>query len=206
MAEHVDLETMKILRQKVNWEVENERRVFLRQLHPLIENWKGQLPNLWKVFRPEEIKRLISDSAKGILFAKYPYHEEYQRFIEFVIRAGYDKGSLKFNEVILLHHLANLYYTNGGLYLNNPKVSRCLFNIYAQFDVHSFDKQSRPEHFHVACKFASYDAVKKFLELGQDPNCLQRETGNSPLHSLASSTSKDTTTPTKTSNERSSFC
>ncbi|XP_023314479.1 ankyrin-1-like [Trichogramma pretiosum] len=189
MAEHVDLEMMKILREKVNWEVETKRREFLRRLRPLIENWKGQLPNLWKMFRSEEIKRLIADSAKGILFDKdYNRVDEYQRFIEFVIRAGYDKGGLKFNEVILLHHLANLYYINGDLYLDDPKVSRCLFDIYAQFDVHYFDKESRSEHFHMACEFVSYHVVKKFLELGQDPNCFHRETGESPLHLLASST------------------
>ncbi|KAL7305653.1 hypothetical protein TKK_0002379 [Trichogramma kaykai] len=37
-------------------------------------------------------------------------------------------------------------------------------------------------HFHAACQFDGYDAVKSFLELGQDPNCPVKKTGDSPLH------------------------
>ncbi|CAB0038610.1 unnamed protein product [Trichogramma brassicae] len=37
-------------------------------------------------------------------------------------------------------------------------------------------------HFHVACERDCEDVVEKFLELGQDPNCLVPETGDSPLH------------------------
>ncbi|CAB0031685.1 unnamed protein product [Trichogramma brassicae] len=37
-------------------------------------------------------------------------------------------------------------------------------------------------HFHVACECGFEDIVKKFLDLGQDPNCLVTLTGDSPLH------------------------
>ncbi|CAB0039526.1 unnamed protein product, partial [Trichogramma brassicae] len=37
-------------------------------------------------------------------------------------------------------------------------------------------------HFHVACEYSLEDVVQKFLELGQDPNILVQETGNSPLY------------------------
>ncbi|CAB0038480.1 unnamed protein product [Trichogramma brassicae] len=36
-------------------------------------------------------------------------------------------------------------------------------------------------HFHVACSYGYRDVVQKFLDRGQDPNLLVRETGDSPL-------------------------
>ncbi|CAB0042781.1 unnamed protein product [Trichogramma brassicae] len=36
-------------------------------------------------------------------------------------------------------------------------------------------------HFHLACEYGCDDAVRKFLELGQDPNVLLTKTGDSPL-------------------------
>uniref|UniRef100_A0ABD2WUI8 Uncharacterized protein n=1 Tax=Trichogramma kaykai TaxID=54128 RepID=A0ABD2WUI8_9HYME len=37
-------------------------------------------------------------------------------------------------------------------------------------------------HFHVACEYGFGDIVEKFLDHGQDPNCLVTLTGDSPLH------------------------
>ncbi|KAL7304491.1 hypothetical protein TKK_0003283 [Trichogramma kaykai] len=169
MAEHVDLETFKCLR-----------------------NWKGQLSNLWREFQPTEIKRLIADSAKGILFDK-DYHrvEEYQRFMMYAIRASKIRNvaiKLEFNQVTLLQRLTDTGSWYGHELSIDRKVSRSLFEIYAGFDENYFDVEHRPEHFHLACKFASYDVLKKFLGLGQDTNHLQRETGESPLHLLLSPT------------------
>uniref|UniRef100_A0ABD2XKC5 Uncharacterized protein n=1 Tax=Trichogramma kaykai TaxID=54128 RepID=A0ABD2XKC5_9HYME len=193
MAEYVDLETIKSWREEVNWEVETERLDFLRRLRPLIEKWKGQLTNLWKVFRPEEIKRLISDSAKRLILARYgDRQEEYQRFMAFVIQASEisNESKLELDEVALLQRLTNSWY-GSNIHIRSPWISRYLFDICVKFDANYFDEEHRLEHFHMACKFASYDVVKKFLELGQDPNLLQRETGDSPLHLLASSTHRD---------------
>ncbi|CAB0033122.1 unnamed protein product [Trichogramma brassicae] len=185
MAEHVDLETIKCLRDEVNWEDEMERRKFLRRLYPLIKNSNGQLSNLWKVFRPEEIKRLISDSARDILLAEYYIDrvEKYQRFIEFAILVGCNEGNLDVDEVALLRRLNDLC-DGPDLHICDPWVARCLFDVYAKFNANYFDEETRPEHFLLACKFPSYDVVNKFLELGQDPNCRCRNTGDSPLHLL----------------------
>ncbi|CAB0038751.1 unnamed protein product [Trichogramma brassicae] len=56
-----------------------------------------------------------------------------------------------------------------------------LFQIYNRFDVNYTDEFGLT-HFHVACYFGKHEVVKNFLELGQDPNILLPETGDSPLH------------------------
>ncbi|CAB0041354.1 unnamed protein product, partial [Trichogramma brassicae] len=132
----------------------------------------------------QEIKRLIADSAKGILSTEYDDRlEEYQRFMVFAILVGCNEGGLEFDEVALLRLLTNSY-DGHDFDIDDPWVTRCLFDIHVKFDANYFDKEYRTENFYLACKFARHDVVKKFLELGQDPNCRCRNTGDSPLHLL----------------------
>uniref|UniRef100_A0ABD2W530 Uncharacterized protein n=1 Tax=Trichogramma kaykai TaxID=54128 RepID=A0ABD2W530_9HYME len=56
-----------------------------------------------------------------------------------------------------------------------------LFKIYNRFDVNYIDDFSYT-HFHVACMTSCEDAVKKFLEFEQDPNCLAQKSDNPPMH------------------------
>uniref|UniRef100_A0ABD2XC11 PRANC domain-containing protein n=1 Tax=Trichogramma kaykai TaxID=54128 RepID=A0ABD2XC11_9HYME len=56
-----------------------------------------------------------------------------------------------------------------------------LFKIYDRFDANYTDEAGYT-HFYTACKYGYEDVVEKFLELGQDPNCIVTETGDSPLH------------------------
>ncbi|CAB0044213.1 unnamed protein product [Trichogramma brassicae] len=72
-------------------------------------------------------------------------------------------------------HLAVKY--NGYFIIPN------LFKIYNSFDVNYMD-ESGLTHFHVACEFGISDVVEKFLELGQDPNCLSEGPNKHdlPLH------------------------
>ncbi|CAB0042008.1 unnamed protein product [Trichogramma brassicae] len=65
-----------------------------------------------------------------------------------------------------------------------------LFRIYDEFDVNYTDDDGYT-HFHIACESGCFDVVNKFLELGQDPNCLVPETGDSPLHLALANHRKD---------------
>uniref|UniRef100_A0ABD2X4T7 Uncharacterized protein n=1 Tax=Trichogramma kaykai TaxID=54128 RepID=A0ABD2X4T7_9HYME len=56
-----------------------------------------------------------------------------------------------------------------------------LFQIYNRFDMNYADEVGFT-HFHLACEWDCEYVVEKFLQLGQDPNCLVPKTGDSPLH------------------------
>uniref|UniRef100_A0ABD2WRX6 Uncharacterized protein n=1 Tax=Trichogramma kaykai TaxID=54128 RepID=A0ABD2WRX6_9HYME len=59
-----------------------------------------------------------------------------------------------------------------------------LFQIYDRFDV-NYAADSGVTHFHLACWFDCVDAVKEFLEAGQDPNCIASEEGTRLHFALA---------------------
>ncbi|CAB0039850.1 unnamed protein product [Trichogramma brassicae] len=164
------IEGLKNLRENVNWEIEKERYSLLEQLYFLFKNWKGQFPNLQEIFRSGEIECLITDSMNdgyGHLFA------------ESVARIGYkdepkvdNDGRSSPRRTTPIHRASKykLYH-----------LLNILFKIYNRFDVNYTD-ESGYTHFRVACQFGSYDVVEKFLELGQDPNCIWPKTNDSPLH------------------------
>ncbi|CAB0032267.1 unnamed protein product [Trichogramma brassicae] len=56
-----------------------------------------------------------------------------------------------------------------------------LFEIYDRFDVNYVDEDGYT-HFHAACISGCANFVQKFLERGQDPDCIVTKTGDSALH------------------------
>ncbi|XP_023314896.1 ankyrin-1-like [Trichogramma pretiosum] len=162
------------LREKVNWEVKDERIELLRELGEYIREWQIQsLPDVGYVFRPEEIDLLFSDSL---------IRPDGVEFIDFVVRKGYtdepkrdEDGKPLLRRTTPLHRV--LRYNISG---REEKI-RQLFKIYNKFDMNYAD-DSGLTHFHVACFLGFQDIITEFLEVGQDPNCIWQETGESGLH------------------------
>ncbi|CAB0035404.1 unnamed protein product [Trichogramma brassicae] len=160
------------LRNKVKWEIKEERHKFLYRINRSIADWTDELPNLRDIFRPEEIERLLLDSIDCL---------DLGEFTKFVARTGYkiepdvdkDAEPIASRRATLVHHAARSRMD----YLISD-----LFKIYDGSNVNYMD-ESGYTHFHAACEYSCADVVEKFLEFGQiDPNVLVSETSDSPLH------------------------
>ncbi|KAL7303849.1 hypothetical protein TKK_0003973 [Trichogramma kaykai] len=166
---------LKSLRETINWEIEEDRREFLRQLYPIVKDWEGQLPDLRDIFGRDEIDWLLNESAKS------NYNSELKPLVKFVIRTGYkDKPDLdKYGKPVSRRTTAIHHADTTARY--NWWIIPDLFEIYDRFDVNYTD-ESGYTHFHIACRIGCDEVVEKFLEFGQDPNCVVTETGDLPLH------------------------
>ncbi|CAB0043915.1 unnamed protein product [Trichogramma brassicae] len=182
-CKHRCTKIFKSSRENVNWEILDERRKFIHQVDPSLERWSHILqsrlppPNIQDVFRSEEIECLDMDYINFVDKDKQ-YINELGLFITFLAYSGYKDepeldgdGKPSSRRTTPVHHAAK-----QGLY-----ITRELFQIYNRYDVNYTD-ESGLSHFHVACKYSLKEEIKKFLELGHDSNCIDRETGNSPLH------------------------
>uniref|UniRef100_A0ABD2WKE2 Uncharacterized protein n=1 Tax=Trichogramma kaykai TaxID=54128 RepID=A0ABD2WKE2_9HYME len=161
-----NLKKLKRLRGRAKLEVNKERYKFLKKLYPSIENWEGPIPNLRDVFRPEEIDRLLVEDLNCF---------SGKEFIRFVARSAYkdepkvDKhGKPLPNRTTALHELARGRYSF---------VILDLFVIYDRFDANYADEYGYT-HFHAACASGCLNIVEKFLEHGQDPDCIVKKTGD----------------------------
>ncbi|CAB0042968.1 unnamed protein product [Trichogramma brassicae] len=174
----VNAEKLKELREKVNWEILAERRNFLGDFYSLIRDWKGRLPNLRDVFRGAEIDQLVRESIEYVNCGNDEI--DLGTLVRFVIATGYrdepdqldDAGKPVALRSTALHYAAKT---------THDYVVADLFDLYDRYDVNYVD-ESGLTHFHVACKYGCQEVVEKFLKLGQDPNVVWRETGDSPLH------------------------
>uniref|UniRef100_A0ABD2VXJ0 Uncharacterized protein n=1 Tax=Trichogramma kaykai TaxID=54128 RepID=A0ABD2VXJ0_9HYME len=169
------IEKLKKLREKVNWEIEEERYEFLPQLYELINDWKAQLPDLQDIFQKKEMDWLIAEGATNNFLM-----DGRDILVDFVIKTGYkDEPDLDEDGKPLLRCPTALHQViaRGG----SCELVVKLFQIYHRFDV-NYTSESGLSHFHVACAFGFDDVVQKFLELGQNPNCLAEKSVESPLY------------------------
>ncbi|CAB0030122.1 unnamed protein product [Trichogramma brassicae] len=143
-----------------------------------IIDWKERLPNLRDVFTRQEMDWLLVTSIE-----LHDLNEEID-LIDFVIRCGYkDEPDLDEDGKPLLRRTTPVHQIGRCNNDNNWKIAalKNLFKIYDKFHA-NYTNESGYTHFHVACQYGLDDVAEKFLELGQDPNCLVAETGNSTLH------------------------
>ncbi|KAL7293319.1 hypothetical protein TKK_0013092 [Trichogramma kaykai] len=170
---------LKRMRERIDWNVEEQRHDLLQQLCSLtIDWWTGSFPNLLDVFRREEIDWLLMTNVQNIAEPL-----GVSKFVKFVARSGYkdepdldeDSGKPLTRRTTALHRASRRDFWTCRMIIE-------LFEIYDRFDVNYTDEFGLT-HFHVACEYGLYDVVQKFLELGRvDPNCLEYVTGDSPLH------------------------
>uniref|UniRef100_A0ABD2W102 Uncharacterized protein n=1 Tax=Trichogramma kaykai TaxID=54128 RepID=A0ABD2W102_9HYME len=181
------IKRLKRLRKKVNWEMEKERHELLDRLYPLIENWEGHYANFLDIFRRPEIHRLLMDSID--YWGKDESDDKLIEFITFVIRTGFEDEPVIDEEGKPLLHRTTAVHVAARRRMSSrmdnqedqlDMVIDRLFLIYNKFNVNYIDERGM-SHFHVACLSGCESVVEKFLELGQDPNFLWRETGYSPL-------------------------
>ncbi|CAB0043639.1 unnamed protein product [Trichogramma brassicae] len=166
------LKKLKCLREMTDWEIEDERQAIFEILQILIMGWRHELPDLREIFRREEMDWLLSE------FIKSDYYKlDEENLIHFVLNTGYkdepeqEPSARRTTPVhLMLEH-------------ENSFIIGKLFRIYDRFDVNYVDERGLT-HFHVACAYGCEDVVRKFLELGQDPNCLDGEASydDPPLH------------------------
>ncbi|XP_023317884.1 ankyrin-1-like [Trichogramma pretiosum] len=167
------LEVYGYLSKNVTWEIQEDRREFLYQLDAVIENWKGQLPNILDFFRKEVIHWLLLESTTD---ADEDVSETPgERFINFVARSGYKDapemnkhGKPLLRRTTLVHRAAR---NNRSYALVSD-----LFKIFDKLDVNYIDEDGLT-HLHVACWYGLDTIVEKFLELGQDPNGFSQDMG-----------------------------
>ncbi|CAB0041185.1 unnamed protein product [Trichogramma brassicae] len=192
---------LKSLRENIVWKVEEQRLAFLRRVVALIEDWEDDLPNLRHIFQPAEIELLLVDAVNYFSYDRNGHPG--RTFVDFVARSGYVDEPAKvkgrsgvrpsLRRTTPLHHLFELHWNLkrehwfhglGGL----DWLCFKLLKIYDRYDVNYVDAKTGVTHFHVACccLLASDDdqlrIIRRFLELGQNPNRVVRETGYSPLH------------------------
>ncbi|CAB0035026.1 unnamed protein product [Trichogramma brassicae] len=144
-------------------------RELLGDVYSNIYNYRSiELPDLQEIFQPEAIDYLLGPKFNG-------------SFVDLLIEAGYkdvpkvdENGEPILRRTTALHDYANKYAVS-----HIDTWIRKLFKIYARFDVNYADKFGIT-HFHLACEYGCVDEVKKFLEVGQDPNYLTNK-GVSPL-------------------------
>ncbi|XP_023318084.1 uncharacterized protein LOC111694373 [Trichogramma pretiosum] len=198
------LESLKNLRENINWKVRKERNELLFQLYPLISDWTIGHSDLRSIFRPKEINWLLIEEVKNLneffnyiterqLITRNYDETRYQwKLLDFVNKTGYKDvpevnrdGKPLLRRTTPLHHVSRFNnWTKLRHILRDRRIIpiiRKLFNIYNRFDLNYADDLGCT-HFHVACEYGLKDVVQKFLELGQDPNLLVQKTGNSPLY------------------------
>ncbi|CAB0043063.1 unnamed protein product [Trichogramma brassicae] len=200
------LESLKNLRENINWKVKNERNELLGQLYPLISDWTIEISDLRSIFRSKEINWLLIEEVKNLIellehitleqfYRRYCDKTIYQwKLLDFVNKTGYKDepevnrdGKPLLRRTTPLHRASRFkkYLGYKGFVCNRHRwiihIIRKLFNIYNRLDLNYIDDLGCT-HFHVACEYGLEDVVQKFLELGQDPNLLVQKTGNSPLY------------------------
>uniref|UniRef100_A0ABD2W012 Uncharacterized protein n=1 Tax=Trichogramma kaykai TaxID=54128 RepID=A0ABD2W012_9HYME len=186
------LEKLQSLRQRFNWEIDEDRFEFYDEFLPLIKDWRGDLPNLRDLFDKEGIDWLLCESICRVRCYDLELVDDdladADWLIGFVITTGYadqpdvdEQGRPILSCATAIHEISrsrmssNLYAKWRVFVLN-------LFKIYSRLEANYADEGGLT-HFHVACQFGYGRLAERFvLEQGLSPDLVWPETGETPLH------------------------
>ncbi|XP_014221869.1 tankyrase-2-like [Trichogramma pretiosum] len=106
-----------------------------------------------------------------------------EKILQFVINSGYtDEREPKVGEdgKPVLRRCTAILWAAPHPFNNKAAMMRELFKIYDKFELNYHYEVNT--HFHTACAWGCDDAVAKFLEAGQDPNCFMPKVDILPLN------------------------
>uniref|UniRef100_A0ABD2XNX1 Ankyrin repeat protein n=1 Tax=Trichogramma kaykai TaxID=54128 RepID=A0ABD2XNX1_9HYME len=173
----IRLDTLKYLRDNINWEVKAKRHELFDEFYRVLNDWDGRLSDLQRIFWPEQIEILLSDTinrwkTEDNLLAP---------FISFLVQTGYkDKPKVDQDGKLIYRRRTPLLL--AALVDINPLIGCELFKIYDRFDINYTDERYNYTHLRAACEWGCTEVVEKFLQAGQEPNILHADTGDSLLH------------------------
>ncbi|CAB0038825.1 unnamed protein product [Trichogramma brassicae] len=147
-----NFERLKCLRDRLNWDVEEERHEFLRRVDPLINDWLVQPSHLREMFKEREIECLLTDCMT--YWREVDFHSvKLGRFVKFVSLSGYKNGpELGEDGKPLLRRTTALHLAARRCFIGRQEVVDDLFEIYDGSDANYVDDDGL-SHFHVACMF-----------------------------------------------------
>ncbi|CAB0043600.1 unnamed protein product [Trichogramma brassicae] len=165
------LESLKSIRENINWEIGEERDRFIWKVFDLLSDCEGPIPDLRDILEQDEIDWILAESSIN----RHGYYEHAtNQFITYVVNTSCNKK--------VEPDVDRVY--RPPLCCPAPKhdTTKCDFFKVSndRIDANCTDAFDLPP-FHAACMSGHVNVVETFLELGQDPNCLAQKTDATPL-------------------------
>uniref|UniRef100_A0ABD2WT08 Uncharacterized protein n=1 Tax=Trichogramma kaykai TaxID=54128 RepID=A0ABD2WT08_9HYME len=141
---------MKVLRDRFNLQIENQRYEFIRHLHPLVRNWIDAVPNHRDIFREGDIESLLN-----LMYTEEGFRvlNDCQKsdLIVFLARTGYkDEPKVGEDDEPLLRRTTLVHRAARRDCTLYPICE--LFQIFNRFDANYVDEDG-VTHFHIACRY-----------------------------------------------------
>ncbi|CAB0042661.1 unnamed protein product [Trichogramma brassicae] len=162
------LEKLQTLRQRFNWEIDEERYEFYDEFIPLIKDWRGDLPDLRDIFDKEAIDWLLVECVSRVRCRDHELPD---------VDA---EGRPILSCATAIHAIARS--AASSLYCKWRVLVLNLFKIYRQLEANYADEGGLT-HYHAACKFGYVRLVERFVRKHElSPDLAWPETGETPLH------------------------
>ncbi|XP_014227517.1 ankyrin-1-like [Trichogramma pretiosum] len=174
--------------------IKEDRCEIIARFPGLYKQLQGPVPKLPAIFDNRELDQLLFEATDT--FAGYSVTHTALQFVSLVVQSGYryepehdDEGRPRAEHATPLHLVvlhSPSHFKPGWFELSDD-----LFRIYERHEVNYRDEHGLTL-LHVASHFGYDRRVRRYLELGADPNCREGKTGNAPLHAALANGLKST--------------